>query len=295
MTLRYDSRPKSLLDPASQPPLEPSWFRALDSKDALCAELSRLSYIPFEYDPAPLDHALAGLGMTCVQKFWDPLTDTQCFACVDKDQTGFIVFRGTRSDSKFDLFKDIFVWLKPRSFLSRTGTSSGRPANERVHAGFDEAYRSVSDELRIWINDRPATRIIATGHSLGGALATLLAKDHPSLELVTFGSPRVGNASFASHFEGRTVRRYRDCGDFVTRVPFKWMGYQHVLGLQYIDHRGKIWGSADTESQITQDMRQGRRVFARLYRYQHVSVWCRDLADHAPINYVSALLGMRED
>lgn len=72
--------------------------------------------------------------------------------------------------------------VRDASFLPAF-TCSGRLA----HSGFVEAFR------RLCSGGMPTTRgqnIIATGHSLGGAIATLLA-EHTGCKLITFGSPRV--------------------------------------------------------------------------------------------------------
>jgi hypothetical protein len=56
-----------------------------------------------------------------------------------------------------------------------------------AHRGFVNAYRALcSGGLPTEHN----TDVVATGHSLGGAIATLLA-EHIGCKLVTFGSPRV--------------------------------------------------------------------------------------------------------
>jgi hypothetical protein len=56
-----------------------------------------------------------------------------------------------------------------------------------AHKGFVSAYRELCAG---GMPTAKGANIIATGHSLGGAIATLLA-EHTGCKLVTFGSPRV--------------------------------------------------------------------------------------------------------
>ncbi|KAL3516849.1 hypothetical protein ACH5RR_023751 [Cinchona calisaya] len=76
--------------------------------------------------------------------------------------------------------------------------------------------------------DKPLSFTI-TGHSLGAALATLLAYDiketfkfeKPLVTVISFGGPRVGNQSFRSKLEeqGTKVLRIVNSDDLITKVP----------------------------------------------------------------------------
>jgi len=82
------------------------------------------------------------------------------------------------------------------------------------HEGFLKYYRALESQLKKIIEDykkknQIITDIVFTGHSLGGALATLAAYDvckkhgceGMRSHLVTFGSPRVGNKIFAFYVD----------------------------------------------------------------------------------------------
>ena len=57
------------------------------------------------------------------------------------------------------------------------------------------------------LNERHTVdRIIVTGHSLGGAIATMAAIDlywiyGAKIKIINFGSPRVGNLAFHDYFK----------------------------------------------------------------------------------------------
>jgi pimeloyl-ACP methyl ester carboxylesterase len=115
------------------------------------------------------------------------------------DKTHVIVaIRGTRPEmaGKPDLLTDAYGAL--------TGFAGLGP----VHAGFKRTYESILPSLE---KDR---RLIASadvvhfvGHSLGGAVATLLAAQYAgsakAVKLYTFGSPRVGAFTTYQALEGR--------------------------------------------------------------------------------------------
>ncbi|XP_072993808.1 phospholipase A(1) DAD1, chloroplastic [Typha latifolia] len=98
------------------------------------------------------------------------------------------------------------------------------------------AYCSLRDQVRDEVgrilatykgSDEPFS-LTVTGHSLGAALAVLTAyditetfRDAPMVTVVSFGGPRIGNASFCRRLEelGGKVLRIVNTHDIVTKVP----------------------------------------------------------------------------
>lgn len=122
----------------------------------------------------------------------------------------------------------------------------------KVHRGFYQQYTSIQDTVIEFIYKYQPLRLVITGHSLGGALATLFSYDiirdglyKGHLNCVTFGSPRVGNIRFARHYNSIMPNNIRivNGDDLVTTLPPWWMFYKHVgLRIQIGDrHRIKFW------------------------------------------------------
>lgn len=105
-----------------------------------------------------------------------------------------------------------------------------------VHNGFWKAYatirREILAEVDAALDGDHYSRVLVTGHSLGGALAMLASADiavnclkhrpqPPRLSCVTFGSPRVGNHVWARTFDDLVPDAYRVVtdGDIVASVP----------------------------------------------------------------------------
>ncbi|EME30942.1 Lipase ZK262.3 [Galdieria sulphuraria] len=89
-----------------------------------------------------------------------------------------------------------------------------------------------------------------TGHSLGGALATLAAGEvsykHPSwqIRMYNFGSPRVGNAEFVNIYNQLVPHSFRVVNDtdIIARIPRSQnFEYYHVGHTVLINQRGEIW------------------------------------------------------
>ncbi|QLE57470.1 lipase family protein [Nostoc sp. TCL26-01] len=108
-----------------------------------------------------------------------------------------------------------------------------------MHRGFVNAYFSVRDTICQYIGNNEVKSVVVTGHSLGGALATLCAVDiqynfHDKLtaiEAYTFGAPKVGNNGFRESYNRRVPNSYRIIHgmDIVAALPRWWQGdYHHV-------------------------------------------------------------------
>lgn len=118
-----------------------------------------------------------------------------------------------------------------------------------VHQGFLFEFRKVWPQISAEFHEHgPGYPVRVTGHSLGGALATLAAHAFSrrgfDVELVTLGSPRVGDFGFVQAFNRAKIDsvriQYHD--DLVPRVPK--LGYGHVDKLLRIGDDGReIWFS----------------------------------------------------
>lgn len=148
---------------------------------------------------------------------------------------------------------------------------------------------AVLPDVEAWLGKagRLDGPLVLTGHSLGGALATLAASVlRPDL-LVTLGSPRVGDAAFAATLDGIRIVRLKHCADLVTTVPPTALGYQHVGERLYIDASGTVQADA-TDARIRADVVTAEALYLVGPALAAGNVKLRGLADHAPINYLRA-------
>ncbi|KAL1548315.1 hypothetical protein AAHA92_16561 [Salvia divinorum] len=182
-------------------------------------------------------------------------SDTQVAIWRDLERRRLVVaFRGTEQTRWKDVVTDLMLvptGLNPE----RIG---GDSTNEvQVHSGFLSAYDSVRTRLITLIKQAtghrdddstellPTWHIYVTGHSLGGALATLLALELASSQLAqygaiavtmyNFGSPRVGNRRFAEIYNQKVKDSWRVINhrDIIPTVP-RLMGYCHVAHPVYL-------------------------------------------------------------
>mmetsp|Transcript_18679 Transcript_18679/g.53984 ORF Transcript_18679/g.53984 Transcript_18679/m.53984 type:complete len:326 (-) Transcript_18679:332-1309(-) len=117
----------------------------------------------------------------------------------------------------------------------------------RVGAGFLDGYDAMAGKIRQRLSEigcGKSAPLAVTGHSFGAVMATLAIFDLGSsgyqlTTSYTFGSPRVGNAAFASAFNSRFSRlpvfRVTRSDDPTVYVPFR--GRFHHVGRE-VYYRG---------------------------------------------------------
>ena len=120
-------------------------------------------------------------------------------------------------------------------------------SGNKIHQGFKEEVDKVYSDVEKLL-DRVATGkdIWACGHSLGGAMSTILAqrlefKDGHNVDtLFTYGSPRVGGPKFSKWCdEFLNHQRFVNNNDVVPCVPtvFRW---RHNGECHYIKSTGQV-------------------------------------------------------
>ncbi|KAK7224485.1 hypothetical protein V2G26_012488 [Clonostachys chloroleuca] len=140
-----------------------------------------------------------------------------------------IVFtaRGTLTEQETNV--NFNFWFKPYPGVD----------GARVHTGFYDAWNEMAAAGAVTaISDAVAAnrgyKVVATGHSLGGALASMAAASLRDtgcpVDLYTYGAPRVGNAAFSDFLVGLPGANYRvtNLDDPIPRVPFLCWGYRSI-------------------------------------------------------------------
>ncbi|WKY07624.1 hypothetical protein Q1695_007243 [Nippostrongylus brasiliensis] len=155
-------------------------------------------------------------------------------AVLNADKAIVISFRGTDNflqlikESDNTLFKSQDAWI----------------AGGKVSTYFNKAFMSLwnggmKDDFNTLRSKYPSYQVWVTGHSLGGAMATLAASyivaaklvPASDVQLVTFGQPRTGNKDFAAAHDAQALAgsfRVTHSRDVVPHVPPKELqGYYH--------------------------------------------------------------------
>lgn len=166
-----------------------------------------------------LGEALNAGGFELKGVLFDASTDTQGYVAVrrsgNEPRIAVVAFRGTQQ------VKDWITNLKAvkTTLYSRNSDISRTIAN--VHMGFNQAFLALENQIREHLCGDEDLPLYITGHSLGGALATLatwyIAGDRLAA-CYTFGSPRVGDDGLTNRFR-TPIYRIVNGADPVPFVP----------------------------------------------------------------------------
>ena len=217
----------------------PTFRTAYSDRTALLmARLAYRAYTEFDLDNgafSAFEREFLDLGLTNCIGLIDRETGTAGFV-VAGDDIIVVAFRGTHDD---------LDW--------RTNVNSHwvvLQGGVRVHTGFFQAYWPIRDTLFATVQRYLRTKprpVYVTGHSLGGALATMATAELANHEdaavrdaisaCYTFGAPRVGDRTFDQYVK---VPLYRVTNgiDVVPVLPPFFLGYRTAGDTRYFGEAG---------------------------------------------------------
>ncbi|CAE7208577.1 LIP [Symbiodinium sp. CCMP2456] len=197
--------------------------------------------------------------------FFQPGSDTEAAK---------VFLLGSEADAlqRPEAFLECWMQTNARIRLAALDSSIAEEATGHVHEGFQAAWLGVAPALRR-LND--SRKVVLVGYSLGGALATLGALDlcckgFRQVELITFGSPRVGNEMFRNFFREKClttgalrVARFVNTLDLVPHVPL------NPADAVDATRQGQLWQSV--EETLMRRLPQEHLTGPGLGSYVHVS------------------------
>ena len=118
-----------------------------------------------------------------------------------------------------------------------------------VHHGFWDAAASVLDKILLLDQRAKRPPMMFTGHSLGAALAQVVAWRYARAgravhSVYTFGGPRVGDGRWARDYNqllGSVTFRHVNQEDIVPRVPSWLAGWRHTRAEVFRPSLGASW------------------------------------------------------
>ncbi len=207
-------------------------------------ELAKASRIAYEVSHVKARAAMANWNFT--ESSFIDINETQGFVCSDSNNI-IISYRGSE--------KKVKDWLRNFDIESIATEGYGK-----VHKGFYEAYHETKNQLRNALEqakqDNPSKGIWITGHSLGGAIATIAAAELFSTEKIhgvyTYGQPKLGRSALQNLIEDELPDKFFRfvCGkDIVTKIP---PNFKHVGEYIWLDDEVKAAGLINPDKEAVE-------------------------------------------
>lgn len=155
---------------------------------------------------------------SCKSSEHDPLTDVTYIVFNLTQAPGYIGYSPSRNAIilSFRGSQNLQNWIENLNFEKVPYVFCLRC---EIHAGFYADYTAVeaavNSKVQSLLSKYPTAKLVATGHSLGGALATIAAMElkriHSNLEVEIhhYGGPRIGNVHLAKHLNNKINDIYR--------------------------------------------------------------------------------------
>ncbi|KLU01831.1 Lipase [Rhodopirellula islandica] len=191
--------------------LREKWNTRAEVRWDIAKPLSAIAYQVYEEEPIITRYFLSSMGFDLVTE----IRHESMYAYVAAtDDVMVIAFRGTNLTS----LSDWHVNWRYKQVLHH---------GHYFHEGFVEKYLAMSGKIRESIIQHKPKHIWITGHSLGGALATICAVDlahagQMQPNLCTFGQPRVTDSAGAEWLNKLLLKRYArfvNGSDIVPSLP----------------------------------------------------------------------------
>ncbi len=214
--------------------------------------LGKLSNLAYETDNEQVKTQLSALGFTLDDyPIDDEAHGTRGFLAYNND-SAVIVFTGTE-DVK-DWMQNAQVWTHDKQ------DNHGCDKEISIHNGFYRAVRERAQDEKLMTRlnqlQSEGKKIYFTGHSLGGALASILAyfteanfSEKVQLQGVyTFGQPLTGDKNYQTCYNAKLKERtfrYVTSEDLVPRARPN-NDYKHVGTPLYFDKDGKLISKEET-------------------------------------------------
>lgn len=197
-----------------------------------CAFFARICAVSY-YDAEDINKKIEGTDFLLLNFYESDGTQGASFI---SDTDIIIVCRGTDAYCWRDTATNLYAWPE------------NSPSGGRVHGGFSYYASNIWPQIKNDLNVAKERNLNVwfTGHSLGGAMATVLASRCQKSEILpdpvqlfTFGSPRVGWPSYVDSININHVRWVNN-NDVVAYLPPWWLGYKHHGSEFYLNTWGNV-------------------------------------------------------
>jgi len=164
------------------------------------------------------------------------LTGVTGYVALDPTHNLIVVaFRGSAS---------IQNWVANLDIAATTTTlCSGCTAHSGFWKSWLDARKDVTGAIEKLSSANPSYKIVVTGHSLGGAIATIAAAELRNsgytVTMYSFGAPRIANSKLSDYITKQPGGNYRitHFNDPVPNVPPIIMDFAHVSPEYYINKK----------------------------------------------------------